>query len=155
MRLATFGGIVLAGLLAAQVIAARPGRAADGDPIGRIKTVSGEATIVDGGTRRAAEVGAQVHRTDVIETGRDGAVGVALTDNSVLSTGPNSQLSIHDYKFNSAAFNGSMRARLNRGTLAVVSGDIARGSPEAMQVETPTAILGVRGTTFLVRVGQD
>lgn len=129
--------------------------AADDEVVGRVKTSVGEAFLVDGATRRPAEVGALVRRSDVIETGRDGSVGLALTDNSILSTGPNSQLAISSYRFNSAAFSGSMRARLNRGTLAVTSGDIARGSPEAMQVETPTAILGVRGTTFLVRVGQD
>ncbi|MFY7958619.1 MAG: FecR family protein [Elsteraceae bacterium] len=132
-----------------------PALASDDEAIGRIKTSVGEAFLVNGAARRPAEVGALVRRSDVIETGRDGAVGLTLTDNSILSAGPNSQLSISNYKFNSAAFNGSMKARLNRGTLAVTSGDIARGSPEAMQVETPTAILGVRGTTFLVRAGQD
>jgi hypothetical protein len=135
--------------------AAKAAKAADDEAIGRIKTSVGEAFLVDGATRRPAEIGAIVRRSDMIETGRDGSVGLALTDNSILSTGPNSQLSIRNYTFNSSAFNGSMRARLNRGTLAVTSGDIARGSPEAMQVETPTAILGVRGTTFLVRAGQD
>lgn len=132
-----------------------PATAADEAAIGRIKTSAGEASLVDGTTRRPAAIGAIVSRSDMIETGRDGAVGLSLTDNSILSIGPNSQLIIRDYKFNSSAFNGSMRARLNRGTMAVTSGDIARGSPEAMQVETPTAILGVRGTTFLVRAGQD
>ena len=41
---------------------------------------------------------------------------------------------------------------LNRGTLAVISGRIAKQSPEAMTVRTPTAILGVRGTEFVVKV---
>jgi len=45
-----------------------------------------------------------------------------------------------------------MLADMRRGTLAVVSGDIARSSPGAMKIKTPTAILGVRGTTFAVQV---
>ena len=45
-----------------------------------------------------------------------------------------------------------MLANMLQGTLAVKSGDIARGSPGKMRVKTPFAILGVRGTTFLVRV---
>jgi hypothetical protein len=34
-----------------------------------------------------------------------------------------------------------------------VSGKLAKQSPEAMKVKTPAAILGVRGTEFLVRTG--
>jgi hypothetical protein len=45
-----------------------------------------------------------------------------------------------------------MLAKLQKGTLSVVSGDIARSSPGKMKIETPTAILGVRGTTFVVSV---
>ena len=33
----------------------------------------------------------------------------------------------------------------------MMSGDIARSSPGAMKVKTPTAILGVRGTSFVDR----
>jgi hypothetical protein len=42
---------------------------------------------------------------------------------------------------------------LKRGTLAVVSGKLAKQSPDAMKVRTPAAVLGVRGTEFLVRTG--
>jgi hypothetical protein len=128
---------------------------AEGDAIGRVKTISGEVFLIENNVRKTAIIGSPVTRSDTVETGADGAVGLTLTDNSVLSAGPNSSLSIKDYVFDSAAFKGSMRARLNRGSLVVTSGDIARGTPEAMQVETPTKILGVRGTTFLVRVGED
>jgi hypothetical protein len=41
---------------------------------------------------------------------------------------------------------------MQHGTLAVISGRIASHSPDAMKVRTPTAILGVRGTKFLVQV---
>jgi hypothetical protein len=43
-------------------------------------------------------------------------------------------------------------ADMRKGSLTVVSGDITRGSPGAMKIKTPTSILGVRGTTFAVRV---
>ena len=45
-----------------------------------------------------------------------------------------------------------MLAKLKKGTLTVVSGDIARSSPGNMKIQTPTAILGVRGTTFAIAV---
>jgi hypothetical protein len=41
---------------------------------------------------------------------------------------------------------------MQRGTLAILSGHIANRMPDAMQVQTPTSTLGVRGTKFLVKV---
>jgi hypothetical protein len=46
-----------------------------------------------------------------------------------------------------------MMTDMHKGTFSMVSGDIARSSPDAMKVRTPTAILGVRGTSFAVDVG--
>ena len=40
------------------------------------------------------------------------------------------------------------------GTLAVVSGRIAKKAPQAMTVRTPSAVLGVRGTEFVVSVDE-
>ena len=45
-----------------------------------------------------------------------------------------------------------MLADVKKGTLNVVSGDITRSTPGAMKIKTPTAILGVSGTTFAVKV---
>jgi hypothetical protein len=45
-----------------------------------------------------------------------------------------------------------MLADMRKGTLAVVSGDITRSTPGAMKIKTPTAVIGVRGTTFAVQV---
>jgi hypothetical protein len=48
---------------------------------------------------------------------------------------------------------GRFDASLAQGTLAVVSGRLAKKSPDAMTVHTPSAILGVRGTHFVVSAG--
>jgi hypothetical protein len=91
-----------------------------------------------------------------VTTGGDGSVGITLLDNSLLSAGPNSALSIDKFAFDSTTHQGGFEASLRKGTLAVVSGKIAKQSPDAMKVKTPAAVLGVRGTEFLVRTsGQD
>jgi hypothetical protein len=81
----------------------------------------------------------------------DGSAGITFIDNSLLSVGPNSVLQIERYAFNSTTHEGVFDATLARGTLSVVSGKIAKQSPDAMKVRTPSSILGVRGTEFLVR----
>jgi hypothetical protein len=77
-----------------------------------------------------------------------------MDDDSLLSTGPNSVLSLDQYVFDPATRRGRFDASLNKGTLAVISGRIAKQAPDAMTVRTPTAILGVRGTEFAVGVNE-
>jgi hypothetical protein len=85
-------------------------------------------------------------------TGADGTVGVTFTDNSLLSVGPNSALKIDRYVFDSTTHAGQFDSTLSKGTLAVISGKMVKQSPDAMHVRTPSAIMGVRGTEFIVRV---
>jgi hypothetical protein len=125
---------------------------ADSEVIGHVRIADGEIHLVRSETRKKAEIGDEVYRRDVVETGDDGAVGITFIDNTVFSAGPNSSIMLELYDYDSAEFKGNLLARMDRGTLSVVSGDIARTSPEAMKIKTPTAILAVRGTTFLVRV---
>jgi hypothetical protein len=138
-------------LLLLVLIAVAP---ASGQPaqIGQVKTAAGVATIVRDKARLPAKPGDPVYQSDVIETGPDGSIGITFIDNSVFSTGPNSQLALTEYRFDVSTLAGSMLAELRKGTLTVVSGDITHHTPGAMRIKTPTTILGVRGTTFAIEV---
>lgn len=118
--------------------------------IGQIKVARGQVTVERGGQTLAARVGMLLEAADVLTTGSDGAVGITMRDNSRLSAGPNSVLALERFEFDATTSQGRLDARLRRGTLAVVSGRIAKQSPEAMTVRTPSALLGVRGTEFVV-----
>ena len=124
-------------------------------PIAQIKKVTGQAVVLRSGERRPAIVGEMLFVKDVIETGSDGGIGITFIDNTVFSAGPSSQIALDEFQFDSNDFRGAMLADMRQGTLVVVSGDIARSTPGAMKVKTPTAILGVRGTTFAVQVHGD
>lgn len=119
---------------------------------GEIKTVRGAAYLERGTERLAVRTGMPVHEADRIVTGEDGAVGITFADNSLLSVGPNSDLAIDRYVFDSTTHAGQFDSTLSRGTLTAISGRIVKQSPEAMRVRTPSAIMGVRGTEFAVRV---
>jgi hypothetical protein len=135
-------------------MAAVPG-AAEPLSIAQVKKVTGQAEILRAGDRLPAKVGDLLLVKDIIETGPNGAIGITFVDNTVFSAGPSSQIALDEFQFDSNDFRGAMLADMRRGTLEVVSGDIARGTPGAMKVKTPTAILGVRGTTFAVQVYGD
>ena len=138
--------IVLASTLF--VFTPAPARA---DDVGQIKVAKGAVHLERSGRKVPASVGAKVQEGDVIITGPDGSVGIIFLDASLLSVGPSSVLAIDRFAFDSTTNQGAFETSLKRGKLAAVSGKIAKQSPEAMKVRTPAAVLGVRGTEFLVR----
>lgn len=122
--------------------------------IAQFKVAKGAVYLERAGKRFPAYVGTHLQATDAVVTGADGSAGITFIDNSLLSVGPNSVLQIERYAFNSTTHEGVFDTTLSRGTLSVVSGKIAKQSPDAMKVRTPSSILGVRGTEFLVRTGE-
>jgi hypothetical protein len=140
-------GQMLATAAAALAFVAGAASAAD---IGQIKVTHGNVTIQRGGQSLPATLGARLEQGDVVQTGADSSVGITMSDNSLLSAGPNSELALDQYSFDPTTNEGRFDTKLSRGTLAVVSGRIAKQSPKAMTVHTPGATLGVRGTEFVV-----
>jgi len=122
--------------------------------VGQVKTAKGTVHVERAGTLIPASVGMPIRQSDALVTGADGSVGVTFSDNSLLSTGPNSVLVVDRYSFDSTTHAGRFDASLKKGTLAVVSGKMVKQSPDAMKVRTPAAVMGVRGTEFVVQVDE-
>ena len=120
--------------------------------VGEVKVAKGAAFIERGAQRLPARPGMPVQEGDKLVTGADGTLGATFADNSLLSVGPNSALTIDRYVFDSTTHAGQFDSTLSKGTLAAVSGKMVKQSPESMRVRTPSAIMGVRGTEFAVRV---
>jgi len=121
-----------------------------GADIGQIKVSKGSVSIERAGQSLRGDVGTRLQDSDIVKTGADGSVGITMTDNSLLSAGPNSVLALDRYEFDPTTNAGRFDASLQRGTLAVVSGRLAKQSPDAMTLRTPSATLGVRGTEFVI-----
>ena len=130
---------------------ATPVMAAD---IGLIKVSKGAVQIERSGARVPATVGAPLRASDVIVTGADGSAGITFTDNSLVSVGPNSVFAIEKYTFDSTTHAGQFEGNLRQGRLAAVSGKMVKQSPESMKIRTPSAVMGVRGTEFVVQVDE-
>jgi hypothetical protein len=119
---------------------------------GRLKNVSGSASIVRGSTTLPAHVGDLVYQSDVIRTGADGRLGLALEDDTRVSLGPSSEMRLDRFVFAPADGRMALAIAFVRGVAAYVSGRIARLAPDAIRLETPSAIVGVRGTALAIRV---
>lgn len=120
--------------------------------IGRIKRSAGAAAVERGKTRLQPAPGLQLLTGDRLVTGKDGRISLTFIDNTRFSVGPNSKIAIDQFEFDRTTQRGTFLTQVDRGSLAVVSGQIAKSGRDAMKVRTPTSLLGVRGTRFVVEV---
>lgn len=146
MKATRLGFLFAAGIFATLVAQAD-------DIAGVFKVVNGGVSVERKGATLPAAVGMPVYQSDQIITGADGSAGITFQDNALLSLGPSSRLALDRFAFNSTTHDGAFETTLSSGKLAVVSGKIAHHQLDAMKVKTPSTVLGVRGTKFLVEVG--
>jgi hypothetical protein len=144
--------LVLAVLLASVCPAAAQAQAQAPPVVGRIKSVSGTVSIVRPAGNVPAQAGQPLYQSDSIRTGGDGQVGISLKDETRLALGPNTEIRVDQFLY--APAQGQLRLVLKvvRGLVAYVSGKIAKLAPDGVRLETPSAILGVRGTRMVIRV---
>ncbi|HEX2815602.1 MAG TPA: FecR domain-containing protein [Phenylobacterium sp.] len=136
-------GLLIAAAMSTQALAA---------DIGRIKTVVGQASVVRGTSTLPATPGQTLSVKDVLTTGPDGRIGVTFIDNSRFAVGPNARVALTEFQFDDTTHKGSSLTQVDRGSLAIVSGQIAKENKDGMKVKTPTSLLAARGTRFVVDV---
>ena len=121
-------------------------------PIGYVKTVTGEAWVSSAGERVKAQPGTAILLGSQLQTAPGASMGISFKDNTLMSFGPDTQLTVDEYLYAPAQNELKLSTRLIRGTLNYISGVIEKLSPESVTVKTPTGIIGVRGTQFVVKV---
>ena len=128
---------------------------ADDAAIGYVKTVQGDATVLSAGKTTKVQPGASLLIGDTLKTGKNSSMGVTFKDNTVMSFGADTELTIDEYLYAPSKGDLKLSASMSKGTLQYVSGIIAKLKPEAVTVKTPTGNIGVRGTRFLVKVDEE
>jgi hypothetical protein len=122
---------------------------------GRIKVASGAVFIVRAGSTLAAHAGDAVFEADSLRTGADGRVGLTLKDDTRVSLGPGSEVRVDRFVYAPAQGRVGLVLNVVRGVMAYVSGRIAKFAPDAIRLEMPAAVVGVRGTTLALRVAPE
>ncbi len=89
---------------------------------------------------------------DEISTDSTGSIGIIFIDDTVLSMGPESRFVMSELLFAPAEGKLSFIGRIIQGTIAFLSGQTARLAPDSVRLETPTGMVGVRGTHILIKV---
>jgi hypothetical protein len=122
---------------------------------GVIKTSKGTANVDRAGKQIPLAPGVQLHKGDRVVTGNNGYVGITMRDDTLLTLGPGTALSLDGYAFDPKTHEGNFLASLSKGMLSVVTGLIARQKPESFVVKTRVSTMGVRGTEFIIEANEE
>jgi hypothetical protein len=134
-----------AGLAAALLVQLGLAAAALATDAGWVAGINGAPTITRAGKTEPLKRGDAVRVGDRIDTGEATKVKVLLADDSVLAIGPRTQLTIDELALGGDRRKGRLRVLFGRFKLAIA--DWLNG-PSDYQVDTPTAVAGVRGTVL-------
>jgi hypothetical protein len=69
-----------------------------------------------------------------------------------VSLGPDSEIRISQFQYSPAEGRLGFVLGIVRGAVAYVSGRIAKLAPDSIRLETPSAIVGIRGTRMAISV---
>ena len=113
-----------------------------------------------GNIKRAARVlpatkGSGIEKMDTVSTNSQGKFMISFVDGTTVKITENSRLVIDDFVFDAGKpKGGKLGLRLALGTARYASGALAHGNPKGVNIRTPTATIGVRGTDFLMSVDE-
>ena len=122
-------------------------RIAAQEAIGTVSRILGEANATRGGTARALSLNTSVILNETVSTGSGARLEVTFKDNTRVTLGENAKLTLDRYAFNPAAGRRKIRLRVV-GAFRFVSGKLSKLVRSDVNVTTPAAAIGIRGTEF-------
>ncbi len=144
-------GIVVAALIFG-IISILGGPVMAAQEIGMVKTAKGKVHIERGKQIIPVSPGTMLLESDVLVTLEDGAMGIIFKDNSVLSLGEETRIALTEYEFDPAVSRVGFIADMLKGTMTYLTGIIGHLNPESVEIRTPSAIIGIRGTHLAIKV---
>jgi hypothetical protein len=140
----------------AQAAPPQPGGAAQAaapvDPIGNVATLDGSATVTRNSTATPLRLKDDIFKNDVLQTSANSTLGVTFNDETTFNLTANARVVIDNYVYEDGGTNNAALFNIAKGTVAFVASAVAKTGD--MKISTPTATLGIRGTTGLVEVSE-
>ncbi len=133
---------------------AQIGGARGGEPIGQVETTEGGARVQrTDGTVETLAVGMKIFQGDVVETDGDGALSLTFADGTIFTLAASSRMVIDELVYDPNGTDNSAGFSLVQGGFVFIAGQVAQTG--GMDVTTPSATMGIRGTTVIVRIQLD
>jgi hypothetical protein len=123
-----------------------------GEPIGNVAALTGTATAIRNKDSLPLKLKDDIYLNDVLVTSANSTLGVTFNDATTFNLTANAKITVDNYVYEDGGKKNSALFDIANGTVAFVAASVA--STGDMKISTPSATLGIRGTTGLVEVGQ-
>ncbi len=120
------------------------------EPIGNVATLTGKASVKRNEKSIPLALKDDIYLNDVVQTSANSALGVTFSDGTTFNLKANSEITIDNFVYEEGGKKNAGVFDVAKGTVAFVAAQVAKTGD--MQITTPTATLGIRGTTGLVEV---
>jgi hypothetical protein len=120
------------------------------EPIGNVATVTGSASVIRNDQTTPLKVKDDIYLNDVVQTGVNSALGITFIDATTFNLKASTKITIDNYVYEDGGKSNAAIFDVAKGTAAFVAASVAKTGD--MKITTPTATLGIRGTTGLVEV---
>lgn len=120
------------------------------EPIGNVATVTGIATVIRDKNSYPLRVRDDIYLNDVVQTSSNSSLGITFNDATTFNLSASARITIDNYVFEDAGKQNAAIFDVGKGTVAFVAAAVARTGN--MKITTPTATLGIRGTTGVIDV---
>ena len=114
----------------------------------------GEVMAISANVERSLTQGDPVYVEDQVITGDKSFAMLQFIDGAMVTVRPNSKIIIEQYVFNGGEEDVAL-LNLVEGGLRIITGAMAKSRPESYKVQTPVALMGVRGTEFAIMLCGD
>ncbi|MBV9559680.1 MAG: VCBS domain-containing protein [Bradyrhizobium sp.] len=118
--------------------------------IGHVTKLTGSATAVRNGVSIVLNMGDNVEKGDVVQSGGNSTLGLTFIDGTVFGLSSNARMVLNEMVYDPNGSNNSSLLSLVAGTITFVAGQTAKHGD--MKVDTPVATMGIRGTAVLVEI---
>ncbi len=130
-----------------------PGASADAqaeEPIGNVATVVGNATVTRNDAATPLKVKDEIYLNDVVQTSAKSSLGITFNDATTFNLTANAKITIDNFVYEDGGKQNAALFEVAKGTVAFVAASVAKTGD--MKISTPTATLGIRGTSGVVEV---
>jgi hypothetical protein len=128
-----------------------PSPAQPGDePVGNVATLTGIATVIRNKNSIALKLQDDIFKGDILQTSANSTLGVTFNDATSFNLTANARIAVDSFVYADGGKQNGALFDITRGTVAFVAAAVAKTGD--MKISTPTATLGIRGTTGLVEV---
>ncbi|RZJ61634.1 MAG: iron dicitrate transport regulator FecR [Acidovorax sp.] len=117
---------------------------------GLVQFVAGDVQLRRGAAQAPVAKGAEVESGDVVVTGAAGRAQIRFSDGGLVALYPDSQFTVTRYADAGNAAEDHFAVDLLRGGMRAITGLIGKRDPRNYRVTTPTAVVGIRGSAFLI-----